>query len=462
MKKVGCYVRVSTENQIENYSIDEQTERLKAYCKAKDYTIYKFYTDGGYSGGNTNRPALKTMLKDISDHKIDAVLVYKLDRLSRSQKDTLSLIEDHFLANGVDFISMSENFDTSSPFGRAMIGILSVFAQLEKDQIAERFTMGRIGRSKSGLFHGGGNAPKGYDYIDGKLVVNFAEAKQVQEIYDLFISGKSVNAISNIMSKKYQTDIWHNATQVLKCLKNSIYIGKVKFKGVEYDGVHEALISKEQFYAVQNILQSSERENSKTNSQKNPFRAEYLLSGLLFCEHCEARYCANHGYYRCYSRAKPSKRFIKDPNCKNKHWYIPELDALVTDEIYNMAVDKKYKQLIQIDNKAENNDNKKIQSEINKIDSQINKLIDLYQISDIPITTIKQKVQALNDKKTTLQNLVLLPQKNKLKEFETALNRFIEIGRDDNVPIDEKRLMISTLIERIIINEDKINIVWRI
>ena len=153
------YVRVSTENQLENYSIEEQISRLKSYCAAKDMILLKIYTDGGYSGGNTDRPALKQMLADIKTVNVDAVLVYKLDRLSRSQKDTLTLIEDEFLAHDVDFISINENFDTSTPFGKAMIGMLSVFAQLEKDQITERFTMGRIGRCKAGYFHGGGNAP---------------------------------------------------------------------------------------------------------------------------------------------------------------------------------------------------------------------------------------------------------------------------------------------------------------
>lgn len=129
------YVRVSTENQLENYSIEEQISRLKSYCAAKDMILLKIYTDGGYSGGNTDRPALKQMLADIKTVNVDAVLVYKLDRLSRSQKDTLTLIEDEFLAHDVDFISINENFDTSTPFGKAMIGMLSVFAQLEKDQI---------------------------------------------------------------------------------------------------------------------------------------------------------------------------------------------------------------------------------------------------------------------------------------------------------------------------------------
>ncbi len=138
MIRGACYVRVSTDNQLENYSIEEQTDRLKSYCAAKDITITKFYTDGGYSGGNTNRPALQQMLADITAGNIDVVVVYKLDRLSRSQKDTLMLIEDKFIANSVNFISVNENFDTASPFGKAMIGMLSVFAQLEKDQITER------------------------------------------------------------------------------------------------------------------------------------------------------------------------------------------------------------------------------------------------------------------------------------------------------------------------------------
>lgn len=132
MKKVGIYIRVSTQEQAnEGYSIQAQKERLISYCKAKDWHIVDIYTDGGYSGSNLDRPGIQKLIADIE--KIDMVLVYKLDRLSRSQKDTLYLIEDIFLKNNVDFVSMNESFDTSTPFGRAMIGILSVFAQLERE-----------------------------------------------------------------------------------------------------------------------------------------------------------------------------------------------------------------------------------------------------------------------------------------------------------------------------------------
>ena len=122
--KAALYMRVSTQEQVENYSIEAQRERLEAYCKSKGWKIYNSYVDGGYSGATLDRPALQQMLSDL-DH-IDVVVVYRLDRLSRSQRDTLTLIEDYFIKNGVDFVSITETLDTSTPFGKAMIGILSV------------------------------------------------------------------------------------------------------------------------------------------------------------------------------------------------------------------------------------------------------------------------------------------------------------------------------------------------
>ena len=133
---IACYTRVSTDAQLEQgHSIPEQKDRLEKYCSAMGWNEYKHYTDGGFTGANINRPALQNLIKDVKAGKIEKVIVYKLDRLSRSQKDTLYLIEDVFLRNNADFISLSENFDTSSPFGKALIGILAVFAQLEREQI---------------------------------------------------------------------------------------------------------------------------------------------------------------------------------------------------------------------------------------------------------------------------------------------------------------------------------------
>lgn len=188
MNRAALYIRVSTLEQAqEGYSVGEQKERLIAYCKAKDWIIADIYVDGGYTGSNLNRPGIQKLISETD--KFDLVLVYKLDRLSRSQRDTLYLIEEVFRPKGVDFISMQESFDTSTPFGKAMIGLLAVFAQLEREQIKERTWMGRVARAKTGLHHGGGHIPIGYEYEDGHLVINPYEAEQVRKIYEWYLAG---------------------------------------------------------------------------------------------------------------------------------------------------------------------------------------------------------------------------------------------------------------------------------
>lgn len=461
MMVVG-YARVSTDNQLENYSIEEQTERLKAYCAAKDWILVQTYVDGGYSGGNTDRPALQQMLEEIRKGKIDAVVVYKLDRLSRSQKDTLTLIEDELLSHGTDFVSINENFDTSTPFGRAMIGILSVFAQLEKDQITERFTMGRIGRSKAGYFHGGGNAPTGYDYVDGELVINEYEAQQVRKVFNMFLAGSSINAIHRGLEKAYTTK-W-SAAKVRNVLKNSVYIGKVKFMKEEHKGAHEPIIEETIFRAANALLSSSARNEKTTSYQKTPFRAEYLLSGLVYCSRCGAKYSANHGYYKCYSRAKSTPKFIVDPNCKNENWEIPELDNLIIGQINAMSTSN------DAINKAKHESNPKhtigtdharAAKRISEIDKQIGKLIELYQISSIPMSSISEKVDLLSkEKNSLLQQLESVEVISKSELFQDALNDYI--NGFGNSKTEQQRLMISRLIEKILIDGKSVKIQWRI
>lgn len=464
VRRAGCYVRVSTENQLENYSIEEQTERLKSYCKAKDWTIARIYTDGGYSGGNMDRPALKEMLNDIHNGSIDIVVVYKLDRLSRSQKDTLTLIEDEFIINNVDFVSMSENFDTSTPFGRAMIGILSVFAQLEKDQITERFTMGRIGRAKNGYYHGGPTAPTGYDYTDGELVVNEYEAMQIREVFDRFINGQSINSIRKHMSENYTNKYgnWSSHALVLNILRNDIYIGMVKFKGVSYPGRHEPIITKDTFEMAQQLLTSEEREDSKTIYQKTPFKANNLLSSIIYCKHCGARFSGNHGNYVCYSRGKTNKRQIKDPNCKNKRWDIQKLDNIITDEILKLAFDEDY--INELAKKSESKEVKvdvsKVSERIENIDKQIAKLIDLYQVSGISIEQISDRIAKLKQEKDAISEKLANDKNLKLtipraKELLSKANQIFNTG-----DMAKKRLLVSSLIDYIEIDNNKLDIHW--
>ena len=450
--RCACYVRVSTENQLENYSIDEQIDRLKSYCKAKDYTIVKFYTDGGYSGGNMNRPALQQMLKDIQAGYIDTVAVYKLDRLSRSQKDTLTLIEDSFLANKVDFISVNENFDTSTPFGRAMIGILSVFAQLEKDQITERFQMGKIGRAKNGYFHGGGYAPTGYDYVDGKLIINEYEAMQVRELFERFSKGYPLHNCWQYMQKKYTTKYgaWKSETLVRQVLKNQIYIGNVKYKGVHYKGIHEPIISDDLYQTVQNVFKNSRRDNP--SFRRSPFKASTLLSGLIYCANCGARFHGEHGNYSCYSRTKGDAKYVIDPDCKNKKWKIEDLDNMVIDFISNLSFEEN--EIPEMPSPKKRDYNKRI----SEIDRQISKLIDLYQIGNIPIETISSKVDRLTEEKNALEQDSVKGEspQNTISEKIAFKEQFLSLL--DNGSLEEKRACLANLIERIEINEENVEI----
>ena len=456
------YVRVSTENQLENYSIEEQIARLEAYCTAKGWVLLHTYVDGGYSGGNTDRPALQQMLTHIRETQVDAVVVYKLDRLSRSQKDTLTLIEDEFLAHGTDFVSINENFDTSTPFGRAMIGILSVFAQLEKDQITERFTMGRIGRGRAGYFHGGGNAPTGYDYRDGVLVVNEYEAMQVREAFHLFLEGKSINAIQRHLSTVYTTK-W-TATKVRNVLKNSLYTGKVHFLGKEYDGAHQPLVDADTFAAVSQQLNSMSREAAKTTSQRNPFRAGYLLSGLVYCARCGARYSANHGFYKCYSRAKSSPKFVIDPDCKNDNWEIGVLDALVCGQVDDLVSNPAAIDTLLQEADAANTvriDKDKLRRECADLDRQVERLIELYQIGTIPMESVTRRVNELTAQKSTLEEQISAPDEVPARDlFLSALDSYREgFTRGDT---DKRRALLSGLIERVTIDGQSVQVHWRL
>lgn len=451
--RCACYVRVSTENQLDNFSIEEQMDRLTAYCKAKDYSIVKFYTDGGYSGGNMNRPALQQMLADIDKKQINMVIVYKLDRLSRSQKDTLTLIEDKFLANHIDFISVNENFDTSTPFGRAMIGILSVFAQLEKDQITERFTMGRIGRAKSGLYHGGGYAPIGYDYVDGKLIVNEYEALQVHDLYERFSKGYPIHNCWKYMQKEYKTKYgsWSSDTLVRNVLKNKIYLGYVQFQGKYYKGIHQPIISEELFQSVQDILNSSKKNSS--SSHRSPFKANTLLSGLIYCGGCGARYHGEHGNYSCYSRTKGDKKYIVDPDCKNKKWKISNLDDLVIVYVSKLNFEDKQEPPSELPSK------KDYSKRLTDIDRQISNLIDLYQIGSIPMEIITQKVDQLTAEKNALTSKTEKedtsnPSSEELMRFKERFLSLLEIGS-----LQEKRACLANIIERIIVRNEHVEII---
>lgn len=480
---VGIYIRVSTQEQArENYSLGEQEERLRAYCSARGWTVANIYSDGGFSGGNTNRPALQKLINDIERKKIELVLVYKLDRLSRSQKDTLTLIEDIFIKNNIHFVSISENFDTSTPFGMAMVGILSVFAQLERRQIQERMEMGRIARAKDGYFHGGGYIPLGYDYTDGELVINDYEAMQVREIYDLFLKGYPISRIRKTMSDKYTNKYgnWYSDSSIRSCLTTPLYYGKISFKDDLYDGRHTPIVTEELFNKVQARFKELDVHNeNKVGSRKSPFKPTQLLSGIIWCGNCGARYYTQHlcarknsnhkgwDYYACYSRTKSNKRMVTDPNCKNKRWRVEEVNKLVIDEILKLQFDEGYlKEISDLNADPVTVDDKRviIEKRIAEISVQLDKIMDMYQLGSIPLEKIAERIGALNDERNSLENeLYSLKDVDENKKTSLAETRDILKTADTILAgddMDAKRMLVHSLIDRIELYDDKIKIQW--
>lgn len=478
--RVAIYPRVSTTEQAtEGYSIGEQIERLTKFCEAKGWTIYKTYTDAGYSGANLDRPALQEMIKDSEAGKFDMVLVYKLDRLSRSQKDVLYLVEDVFDEHGVYFSSMTENFDTSTPFGKAILGILAVFAQLEREQIKERMTMGKQARAKEGKWCGGRNIPIGYNYDKDKdqFVVNDYEAMQYIELVDLFLKGRAFREIEGIFAEKgyaHKHGVWQPKT-MRSVLKSRMYLGYLKHGGKWYKADHPALIEEETYGKVINLLEQRAEAYKQTGGKSGVVTT--YLGGLLFCKKCGGKYGkdsngrrdknGNKKYkYCCYSRSKKMKSLIKDPNCKNKNWNVSELDEIVLGEIKKLALNPDYIRQAQ-ESRVEKSDAaeqiKIIRKEIKKIDAQISRFMDLYGVGQFSIEQVMSKVDPLNLQRYALNNEIeyLSRTPGQLSEADTleilsTVEDFLEAGDFDDI-----RKIIEALIHKIELDDDDIYIYWK-
>ena len=471
---IACYIRVSTAEQAkEGYSVGEQTERLKKYADAMNWDIFKVYTDGGFSGANMDRPALQNMIKDINAGCIDKVLVYKLDRLSRSQKDTLYLIEDVFLSHGCDFVSMNENFDTSTPFGRAMIGILAVFAQLEREQIKERLSMGIEARAKDGKFNGNNLCAVGYEYIDGQLVINEFEAMQIKMIFDMYLRGYSPNQIADDLNAKGYTHKygeWNRKT-LKRALTRKTYLGLIEYKGQVYQGKHAAIIDQKTFDAAQRKM----RENGALFFDKmNGRNYNSNLSGLLYCARCGARFQKTthsssrrdgepYHYYMCTSKMKKDKNAILDPNCKNKSWRVEKLDALIFDEIKKLSIDPDYLKSIKGTKKKDIRP-KALDRKIREIDQQLSKLIELYSLDGISLDSLQDKINELNTNKLKLQEektRILLEQEEELTKDEAVklIKSFGSVLESGSMP--EIRALLQALIDKIVIDGEDVTINWK-
>ena len=284
-RRCAVYTRKSSEEGLEQEfnSLDAQREACEAYVASQKQEGWLLvpdrYDDGGFSGGTLERPALRRLLADIVAGKVDIVVVYKIDRLSRSLMDFVRLVEV-FDRRSVTFVSVTQSFNTTTSMGRLTLNILLSFAQFEREVIGERIRDKFAASRKKGMWMGGW-APLGYDIRDRKLVVNEAEATKVRRIFERFARGGSVTDIVCELSAEGFRNRYGQTLdkgRIYKLLKNRVYIGEAVHKGTASPGEHEAIVPKAVWDKVQTLLS----ENARTRAGRTRAQTPALLRGLIF------------------------------------------------------------------------------------------------------------------------------------------------------------------------------------
>ncbi len=327
VRRCAVYTRKSTSAGLDQdfNSLDAQREACEQYVRSRERDGWRLlpdaYEDGGFTGANTNRPAFQRMLDDIEAGRVDIVVVYKVDRLSRSLIDFAQVME-RFNRAGAAFVSVTQNFSTADAMGRLTLNMLMSFAEFEREMIAER-TRDKIAAARRKGKWTGGAVPLGYQVVDKRLVVDEVEAVVVREVFELYLQrGSALEAAHELndrgrFTKRHRTPEgrvrkarpW-TKDAVLRVVKNAVYAGLMPYGDEIYPGEHDAIVAESTWRQAQVQLQRQTR--------RAPVRArnpEYLLRGLLRCACCGAAFTpatANKGkrryrYYRCITRDKQGR-----------------------------------------------------------------------------------------------------------------------------------------------------------
>ncbi|UYV11956.1 MAG: recombinase family protein [Phycisphaera sp.] len=359
--RCAIYTRKSSEEGLDQEfnSLDAQRESAEAFVasqKAEGWTcLPDRYDDGGFSGGSMERPALDRLLRDVEAGKIDCVVVYKVDRLSRSLMDFSRIVET-FDRNGVSFVSVTQQFNTTSSMGRLTLNILLSFAQFEREIIGERIRDKIAAQKRRGKW-AGGVPVLGYDVDRSgpspRLVINAKEAARVREIFKLYLAKESLLTVASELAHRQ----WPNKRRITKkgkhlggrpfdkatlyvLLTNPVFVGKICHKGDVYDGEHEPIIDREVFDRVQALL----KHNGRTGGVEVRNKYGALLRGLLRCKCCDhsmshtftgGRNGKSYRYYRCVRAMKRGAG-----SCPSGTLPAAEIERVVIDEIRGLANDR--------------------------------------------------------------------------------------------------------------------------
>ena len=390
MKNAAIYCRVSTEDQArEGYSLGEQLEKLKDLCKFRNYKVYGVYEDAGISAKDMDhRPEFKKMLEDVKNKKVNVIVSYKLDRLTRSVRDLEVLITE-LEKYDCSLECAMDDINTSTANGRFFVRMLTVLSQLEIERVSERTKFGMVGAIKDG--HIPVRKTLGFMRDNKKLIINPAESEIVERIFDLYLKGNSYQKIANIFNEeKILNKKWYDTT-ILKILSNPLYKGDFISGGrtgtpVLYEGVVEPIISKN----LWEECQVQTRKNTRNYTRRN----DYIFFQKIMCSKC-------HRIMACKAPGGSKKKYIyyKCDKCKTS---INEnkLTTLLVDEIasiieYDITVKKFFAPLLK--HKVENA-NELLTKEINSLKDKLIRLKDAYLNNIISIEEYKNDKNNLENK----------------------------------------------------------------
>ncbi|MCP4006265.1 MAG: recombinase family protein, partial [bacterium] len=355
--RCAIYTRKSTNEGLDQAfnSLHNQRDAGESYVASQRHENWTVltdqYDDGGFSGGNTERPALKRLLTDAEAGRIDIIVVYKLDRLSRSLLDFLNLHRS-LEALGVQIVSVTEPIDTRTPIGRAFVNILVSFGQMEREVAGER-TSHKIQAARRRGRWTGGHPPLGYDTVPegGRIVVNKVEAEQVKAIFQLYAETPSLVEVAQELNRRgWRTKAWTaktkrpcggkkwNNASVRNLLRNPLYIGKQKLGEETFNGDHESIVTKKLFDQVQRLLTANRTSGGAGARNRHGF----LLRGLLRCSACNASMVPTptskgarlYRYYTCRAAQKNGHA-----TCPTRSVNADKVEAFVVDQIRRIGAD---------------------------------------------------------------------------------------------------------------------------
>ncbi|MCM3294141.1 recombinase family protein [Paenibacillus sp. MER 180] len=460
---VGIYIRVSTEEQAQHgYSIDAQKEKMIAYCKSQGWTEYKLYIDDGYTGTNMDRPALNRLIRHVENQKINLVVVYKLDRLSRKQRDVLYLLEEVFEKKNTGFKSATEPFETTTPFGKAMIGILAVFAQLERDMIVERTTTGRRQRIRQGKWYGG-REPLGYywDKEKEQLIIVPDEAMLIKAIFDKYKNGDSRLSIAEWARSRCKSRVIDHAV-IRDILSRRIYIGELNDGGTWIKGNHEPIIDLKTWRAVQEEIQNREEGSSP--------KGEYLLSGLLKCGVCgenvvhvkrtTKKYGKVYEYQLYACRNQHVRKKDRNNYCSLGYHSRKNIEKHVVDQLKALSLFPEKLKKAQQTTKVEDSTEAalfSLEEKLKKITTSLDNLYEAIQEGDLKASSVSGRIRTLEEQREAVENSIedILDSKPVNSSNDALFNILQSVGAVwDVLTEDEQKTIIRKVVKSVTLHKE--------